>query len=550
MFPKLLIVTAALLSAGGAFSRPSQPVEGDPALIPLPVTLKAEKNKPGFLVGNSLPLCKTGDKTLLASFLTGFGNNIHQIKITPAPSPANAVQILLKKNPDLSPEWYSIKVTTQGISISCTSPAGAFYAAQTLKQSLEKDAAGNWAIPCMTITDSPRFPWRGIMIDSGRNPRSVEELKSIIDLLAQYKVNTIHWHLTEDQGWRLEIKKYPKLTSIGATRPESPVPGNRNKGDGKPFTFFYTQKEVKDLVDYARRRHITIVPEIEMPGHAAAAITAYPEFGNKDIPGYKPRVATRWGILPFTFSPTEPTFKFIDGILEEVCQLFPNSPYIHVGGDEAPKQQWKNSPAAQSVMKKNGLKNEQELQSYFIHRVEKLVNARGRQLIGWDEIREGGLSKTAILMVWHQPGIAREAIKQGNKVIMTPFESTYLIRQEGPHPEGPAYEMATFSTIPLQKVYDMNPIPSGITKKEEKNVLGVQASCWSEYMTTLAKWQYMVFPRMFAMAELGWTPADRKDFTDFKARLDRHKPFLDALRINYRTDSGEPAQPDANMVRD
>lgn len=550
MLLKKLALAAFLLSAPAALSLPSSPVEGNPAIIPLPATLSIEKDKPGFLIDNNLPILKTGNKACLSSFLTGFSNNIHQIKAVPVQNANNAVQILLKKNSSLSPEWYSIKATTQGITISCTSPAGAFYAAQTLKQSLTKDAAGKWAIPCMTITDSPRFTWRGIMIDSGRNPRSIEELKTIIDLLAHYKVNTIHWHLTEDQGWRLEIKKYPKLTSIGATRPESPMPGNRNKGDGKPFTFFYTQKEVKELVDYAKRRHITIVPEIETPGHAAAAITAYPEFGNKDILGYKPRVATRWGILPFTFSPTEPTFKFIDGILEEVCQLFPDSPYIHIGGDEAPKQQWKNSPQAQEVMKKNGLKNEQELQSYFIHRVEKLVNARGKQIIGWDEIREGGLSKTATLMVWHDPGIAREAIRHGNKVIMTPFESTYLIRQEGPHPEGPEYEMATFSTIPLQKVYNMNPIPKGLTPEQEKNILGVQGSCWSEYMTTLAKWQYMVFPRMFAIAELGWTQPDRKDFTDFKRRLDRHKPFLDALKINYRTDSGEPAQPDAKMIRE
>ena len=550
MLLKKLALAAFLLSAPAALSLPSSPVEGNPAIIPLPATLSIETDKPGFLIDNSLPILKTGNKACLSSFLTGFSNNIHQIKAVPVQNANNAVQILLKKNSSLSPEWYSIKATTQGITISCTSPAGAFYAAQTLKQSLTKDAAGKWAIPCMTITDSPRFTWRGIMIDSGRNPRSIEELKTIIDLLAHYKVNTIHWHLPEDQGWRLEIKKYPKLTSIGATRPESPMPGNRNKGDGKPFTFFYTQKEVKELVDYAKRRHITIVPEIETPGHAAAAITAYPEFGNKDIPGYKPRVATRWGILPFTFSPTEPTFKFIDGILEEVCQLFPDSPYIHIGGDEAPKQQWKNSPQAQEVMKKNGLKNEQALQSYFIHRVEKLVNARGKQIIGWDEIREGGLSKTATLMVWHDPGIAREAIRHGNKVIMTPFESTYLIRQEGPHPEGPEYEMATFSTIPLQKVYNMNPIPKGLTPEQEKNILGVQGSCWSEYMTTLAKWQYMVFPRMFAIAELGWTQPDRKDFTDFKRRLDRHKPFLDALKINYRTDSGEPAQPDAKMIRE
>lgn len=245
MLLKKLALAAFLLSAPAALSLPSSPVEGNPAIIPFPATLSIEKDKPGFLIDNSLPILKTGNKACLSSFLTGFSNNIHQIKAVPVQNANNAVQILLKKNSSLSPEWYSIKATTQGITISCTSPAGAFYAAQTLKQSLTKDAAGKWAIPCMTITDSPRFTWRGIMIDSGRNPRSIEELKTIIDLLAHYKVNTIHWHLTEDQGWRLEIKKYPKLTSIGATRPESPMPGNRNKGDGKPFTFFYTQKEVK-----------------------------------------------------------------------------------------------------------------------------------------------------------------------------------------------------------------------------------------------------------------------------------------------------------------
>ena len=472
---------------------------------------------------------------------------------------ARKATILLTLNPEKVDklEGYRLDVTPKGISLTGRDAGGIFYGIQTLLQlfppqvySDKRQHGVEWIVPAVTIYDAPNRPWRGMMLDVARYFYDKEFVKKYIDMMAMYKLNKLQFHLIDDSGWRLEIKKYPRLTSIGATRPESPIPGNRNKGDGKPFTFFYTQKEVKELVDYAKRRHITIVPEIETPGHAAAAITAYPEFGNKDIPGYKPRVATRWGILPFTFSPTEPTFKFIDGILEEVCQLFPDSPYIHIGGDEAPKQQWKNSPQAQEVMKKNGLKNEQELQSYFVHRVEKLVNARGKQIIGWDEIREGGLSKTATLMVWHDPGIAREAIKHGNKVIMTPFESTYLIRQEGPHPEGPEYEMATFSTIPLQKVYNMNPVPKGLTPEQEKNILGVQGSCWSEYMTTLAKWQYMVFPRMFAIAELGWTQPGRKDFTDFKERLDRHKPFLDAQRVNYRTDSGEPAQPEAKMIRE
>jgi hexosaminidase len=234
MFSKSLFLAAGLLSASAAFSLPSRPVPGDPAIIPLPSALDVEKNKPGFLVSNTLPVSKTGDKSCIASFVTGFSNNLRQIKVSPAPSAANAVQILLKKDASLSPEWYSIKVSTQGIAVLCTSPAGAFYAAQTLKQSLEKDAAGHWALPCMTITDSPRFTWRGIMIDSGRNPRSIAELKTIIDLLARYKVNTIHWHLTEDQGWRLEIKKYPRLTSIGATARKAPFPATATRETENP----------------------------------------------------------------------------------------------------------------------------------------------------------------------------------------------------------------------------------------------------------------------------------------------------------------------------
>ncbi len=300
---------------------------------------------------------------------------------------------------------YKLEVAPKGILVTGKDAAGAWYGTRSILQMLPASGAEAWhttagaPVPAVSITDEPRFAWRGMMLDVGRHYFPVRDIKSFIDWLAFHKLNVFHWHLTEDQGWRIEIKKYPALTGTGAFRESSPPYGNRNSDDGKRYGGFYTQEEIKEIVAYARARQVTIVPEIDMPGHMAAAIAAYPELGNSDIPGYAPKVQTRWGVHPYTLAPTEETFRFVDDVLTELCALFP-SEYIHIGGDEAPKDQWEKSPRVRELMKKEKLKDGHEVQSYFIKRVEKILEKKGRKLIGWDEIREGGLSPNATVMSW------------------------------------------------------------------------------------------------------------------------------------------------------
>ena len=360
-----------------------------------------------------------------------------------------------------------------------------------------------------------------------------------------FKINRMHWHLTDDQGWRIEIKKYPKLTEIGSKRID---------GEGTEYGGFYTQEEVKDIVKYAADRFITIVPEIELPGHEMAAIAAYPELGNADIPDYAPKVQETWGVHPYTFAPTEKTFRFLEDVIDEVCRLFPDSPYIHIGGDEAPKDQWKQSPTAQQVMKDKGLKNEHELQSYFVRRVEKMINAHGKRLIGWDEIQEGGLSPTATMMVWRSwmPNSARHALEQGNDIVMTPNSHLYFDYDQGPgKPAAAEYETINNDSLTWQHVYSLEPVPPGTPKAREKQVLGCQANVWAEYIPNLPKWEYQVFPRALALAEVAWTPRELKNEQDFRLRLERQLPFLDARGVNYkRPDNGAPARPDAVITRE
>lgn len=533
---------SALLFLGASVAvhaAPSSPISNEPAIIPAPAEKKIVLNTPGFLWEKELRLFNSpgGEAAvMLATALKNAG-----VSVVKSSDDKNALQLEIDTN--LASEGYKLSVTPEKIHITAGGPSGAFYAIQTLLQCVVNDNSGKDAVPAMTIEDSPRFKWRGLMIDSCRRPRSVAEIKSMIDLMARYKFNTMHWHLTDDQGWRVEIKKYPKLTTVGGARSSTPVMGNRNKSDETPFSFSYTQEEIKEVVKYANERAITVVPEIEVPGHAAAAITAYPELGNKDIPNYKPEVVTKWGVFPYIYSPSDETFQFLDNVFEEICVLFPKSPYIHIGGDEAPKDQWNISPFAQSVIKKNDLKNSHELQSYFIRQTEKLVNKKGKKIIGWDEIQEGGLSKTAIMMVWRDQRWGKMALDNGNEIIMTPTDHCYLDYREGPGPKTPEFDTIG-GNLPLKKAYELNPVPKGASSEQEARILGVQGNCWSEYMPTLAKWQYQVFPRALAIAEVGWSAEKNKNYDDFKARWDKHKPYFDELKINYRRDDGEAAQPD------
>jgi hexosaminidase len=379
----------------------------------------------------------------------------------------------------------------------------------------------------------PRFPWRGAHLDVGRHFFNADFVKKYIDIIALHKMNVFHWHLTDDQGWRIEIKKYPLLTEIGAWRDETVI-GHPKAGkepvkyDGIKHGGFYTQDEIKEIIDYAADRYITIVPEIEMPGHAMAAIASYPELG---CTGEKVKVRTTWGVSPYIYNVDDNTFKFLEDVLTEVIDLFP-SEYIHIGGDEAVKDQWEESKKIQQQIKDLGLKDEHELQSYFIKRIEEFINNKGRKLIGWDEILEGGLAPNATVMSWRgvQGGIA--AAREGHDVVMTPTTYCYLDYYQSKITD--KEPLAIGGYLPLDIVYSYEPVPSELSTDEAKHILGAQANVWTEYIASPELVEYMLLPRMTALAELTWTPKEMKDLDDFKKRLETQVERYKTMGWNYR----------------
>lgn len=431
-------------------------------------------------------------------------------------------------------ESYTLSVKDKSITLTGADNAGAFYASQSLLQLIPLD--GSNKIPGCSISDAPRFGWRGMHLDVGRHMFEVKDIKKFIDWLAVHKLNSFHWHLTEDQGWRIEIKKYPKLTEIGGFRKSTPPYLDRWGSDGKRYGGFYTQEQIKEVVAYAKARHINVLPEIDMPGHMAAAIAAYPHLGNDDIKDYKPEVKIVWGIHTYTLSPKETTFEWIDDVLTEVCELFP-SRYIHIGGDEAPKNQWKKSKFAQEVIKREGLKDEHELQSYMIKRIEKILEAKGRKLIGWDEIREGGLSPNATMMLWRGWNHAIDSINEGHDVVMGPGSHTYFDHYQNYSflelKKGKEFECIG-GFRPLDSVYTFDPVPEQfLGTDKEKHVLGCQGQLWTEYMKTWDKVEYCGFPRISALAECAWTETKNKNYDDFYARLQPMLKRFEKAGINY-----------------
>lgn len=435
---------------------------------------------------------------------------------------------------------YKLDISSKTVAVTGKDAAGVYYGTRTLLQLLPPPGDAAWnddapeKLPALEISDQPRFAWRGMMLDVGRHFYPPADVKRFIDWMAFHKLNVFHWHLTEDQGWRIEIKKYPRLTEVGGWRDSSPPYGNRNSDDGTRYGGFYTQEQIKDIVAYASARHITIVPEIEMPGHAAAAIAAYPQFGNSDIPDYAPKVMTRWGVHPYVFAPKEETFQFLEDVLTEVCALFP-SKFIHIGGDEAPKSQWQQSKFAQELMKSEGLKNEEELQSWFIRRIERFLQSKNRRLIGWDEIQEGGLPKTATMMVWRDTKWAKHALALGNDVVMATTSHTYFDYYQAAADtelaKGSEYD-AIGGHLPLEKVYSYNPTFVAENAAQEKQILGTQAQLWSEYLKDMKKVEYMAFPRIAALAEVAWTPPDRKNYDGFRTRLGGVMKHYDSGGLN------------------
>ena len=429
---------------------------------------------------------------------------------------------------DSTREGYRLVVTPSGITLTARSGAGLFYGTETLRQLLGPDGGA----PVVTIDDAPRFRWRGMHLDVGRHFLDVQFVKRYIDLLARYKLNTFHWHLTEDQGWRLEIRKYPKLTEIGGCRAETVVRREFDPyhGDGVPHCGFYTQDEIRDVVKYAAERYVTVVPEIEMPGHSRAALAAYPELGCGPGPY---TVWTSWGITDDIYCPSEKTFAFLQDVLVEVMELFP-SRFIHVGGDEAPKTAWKQSALAQQVMRREKLANEERLQSWFIHRIDRFLTSRGRRLVGWDEILEGGLAPGATVMSWRGVDGGIAAARAGHDVVMTPTSHLYFDYYQGE----PRWEpLAGGGLVTLERVYGYEPIPSTLTSRQARHILGAQGNVWTEYMADGAQVEYMAVPRMLALAEVVWSPAAARSWDGFVARLPAQFALLDRLGVNYRLPS-------------
>ncbi|MGD9560708.1 MAG: family 20 glycosylhydrolase [Pyrinomonadaceae bacterium] len=428
---------------------------------------------------------------------------------------------------------YHLVVEDQAVRVMAGSE-GQFYGIQTLLQIMPPESEGTIKIHAATIYDGPRFAYRGMHLDVSRHFQPVEFVKKYIDRMAQFKFNTFHWHLTDDQGWRIEIKKYPKLTTVGQYRSESHMGPYSPifKGDGRPVEGFYTQEQIKDVVAYAKARHITVIPEIELPGHASAALAAYPELGKGcAAPDYKFEVKKTWGIFKEVFCPTEETFKFLENVLDETIKLFPDSPYIHIGGDEVLKDFWKESPFVQELMKRENLKDEHEVQSYFIRRIEKFINLKGKKIIGWDEILEGGVAPNATIMSWRGEKGGIEAAKAHHDVIMTPNTYVYFDYGQG----DPAYEPLNIGGyLPLERVYDFDPVPSELSAEEAKYILGGQANLWTEYIETPDRVEYMIFPRMLALSEVLWSKKEDRNWTDFQRRLNAILPRLDKQGINYR----------------
>ncbi|QQE12160.1 beta-N-acetylhexosaminidase [Planctomycetota bacterium] len=514
-----------------------------PEINIIPQPLKIERGQGTFdFTSQTFILPETPDTVELAKLLAKYIEPAAGFEPMIANHKRESSTIILstrEKNPDLGDEGYILSVTEDHIEIHANTPAGVFYGIQTLRQLMperhfskmeDKDDHTIYPIPAVTITDKPRFQYRGLMLDEARNFHGKVFVKKLLDVMAIHKFNRFHWHLTDDQGWRIEIKRYPLLTQYGSVRAESPFANDRSTGDGMPYgPYFYTQDDIREIVDYAKTRHIEIIPEIEMPGHAQAAIAAYPWLGNLD--DHLP-VRTTWGISENIFNLEERTFDFLENVLDEVIELFPYK-YIHIGGDEVPKKEWINSPHAQQVMRRQGFTDVEQLQGYFVNRIENFLLTQDKYIIGWDEILEGGVGvePSATVMSWRGTKGGIEAAEKGHDVIMTPTTHVYLdyyqtkdIRREPP---------AIGGYLPLEKVYSFNPT-DGINEEDSKRVIGVQGNTWTEYMQAPWQVEWMMWPRASAIAEIGWSQQANRSYDDFYKRLETHLMRLEHMKVYFR----------------
>ncbi|MFJ3665886.1 beta-N-acetylhexosaminidase [Streptomyces sp. NPDC090106] len=455
--------------------------------------------------------------------------------------------IRLRLDPELGPEEYRLVSDAAGVLVEGGDGAGVFRGAQTLRQLLGPDAyrraplapGRDWSVPHLTVRDAPRFGWRGLMLDVARHFLPKDDVLRYLDLMAAYKLNVLHFHLTDDQGWRIEIRRHPRLTAIGSWRARTKF-GHRASPlwEEKPHGGFYTQDDIREIVAYAAERHITVVPEIDVPGHSQAAIAAYPELGNTDVIDTTAlSVWDNWGISPNVLAPTDNTLRFYEGVFEELLELFP-SPFIHIGGDECLKDQWRASATAQARVAELGAGDEDGLQAWFIAHFDQWLTARGRRLIGWDEILEGGLAKGAAVSSWRGYGGGVAAARAGHDVVMCPEQHVYLDHRQDAGPDEPV-PIGYVRT--LEDVFRFEPVPAELTPEEAEHVLGTQANLWTEVMEDRARVDYQAFPRLLAFAEVAWSrlpaPGER-DFGEFGARVEAHYAHLTALGVGYRPPAG------------
>ncbi|MBZ5856384.1 beta-N-acetylhexosaminidase [Flavihumibacter profundi] len=540
----------------------AQAQESPIAIVPEPVSIVMPATAGRYLVSPASKIGLAG-KGLenSADFFNEYLQKSFGYKLD-VKSPGKKTDIILTLSRTSNPVSgaYTLSVDTKGITISGHDELGVFYGIQTLLQ-LIPTAETNHTLPTpfVNISDYPRFAYRGLMLDVGRHFFDVNFVKKYIDFLALHKMNYFHWHLTDDQGWRIEIKKYPKLTEKGAWRNGTIIGNYPGKGnDNTRSGGFYTQEEIKDIVKYAEKRYITIIPEIEMPGHASAAIAAYPElscFPDEATKTYYfnpnsawagdstgKQVQQIWGVCRDVFVPSENTFKFLEGVLDEVIALFP-SKYIHVGGDECPKDNWKRSEFCQQLMKEKGLKDEHALQSYFIQRMEKYINSKGRSIIGWDEILEGGLAPNATVMSWRGEDGGIEAANSGHNVVMTPNTYVYFDYAQSKKEDS----VVIGGYLPLDKVYNYEPLPTALPADKQKFILGAQANVWTEYMDNPSKVEYMIFPRMSALSEVLWSQKEKRSFANFQQKLPLQIKRYLLWGINYSKAFYEPQADGASV---
>lgn len=521
-------------------------------VVPLPNLMAPQKGR--FQLTNKVSVITTDCTPEVQSVADSLITRIQKISGISLQSDdsenANFPYIRFTTTEGMPKEGYRLSVTTDGITLTASQPNGFYYGIQTIYQLLPPAIYGNepakhedWSLPAVEIEDAPRFPYRGLMLDVCRHFSSIDYIYKFIDMLAMHKMNTFHWHLTDDQGWRIEIRKYPKLTEIGSKRKETLIDYYFTNWpqvfDGKEHGGYYTQEQIKDVVAYAASKYITVIPEIEMPGHALAALASYPKLSCNPDTTYA--VTGTWGIFAQVFCPTEETFQFLEGVLDEVIELFPSS-YIHIGGDECPKTAWKSCQHCQALIKQLGLKDdttpnavdgkkhtkEEKLQSYFVTRMEKYLNSKGRNIIGWDEILEGGLAPNATVMSWRGVAGGINAAKAGHDAIMTPSPYAYLDQYQ----EEPAIAPTTIGGYnTLKKTYSYNPVPEDADDALKKHIIGIQGNIWNEYMQNDGRRDYQTFPRAVALAETGWTLDSNKNWKNFCQRMVEDFLRMDAMNV-------------------